>query len=69
VALKGHGFSRAARVGKIDGASALGGCILLPSKAIPQGLKPESFSSACFGTTEAVPFQDKMLPHLEVLLL
>src|ERR1039458_6828892 len=57
VALKGHGFSRAVRIRKIDGALAPGGCILLLPKTIPQGLKPESFSFDCFGTAKAVPFQ------------
>jgi hypothetical protein len=42
--------------------------MLLLSKIIPQGLKAESFPSACFGTAKAVPFQDIVVPHFEVRL-
>jgi hypothetical protein len=44
-------FNRAARISKKPRASALG-CLLASCKTISQGLKPESFSSAFFGTAK-----------------
>jgi len=57
-ALKGHGFSRAAKSIKQQPALAPEGSILLPSKIIPQG--PDSFPSTFLGTDEAIPFQNKL---------
>jgi hypothetical protein len=65
-ALKGHGFSRAAKSIKQQRALAPEGSILLPSKTIPQG--PDSFPSTFLGTDEAIPFQNKLFPYSEMRL-
>ena len=59
VALKGHGFSRAAAVQRTDPALATEG-MLTDRRIFPQELKPENSYSSASGTAEAVPFQNEL---------
>jgi len=68
-ALKGHGFSRAARGPDHDTALAAEG-MQATQNGFPPGLKPSLSHSRCSGTAEAMPFQNMELGrHGEIRLL
>ncbi len=58
-ALKGHGFIRAAEIGKRPGASAPERCLLLPTKTIPRGPKPVSPAPTFPARINPCPFKAK----------
>jgi hypothetical protein len=65
--MKGHGTGGADGCGKTAAALAVEGCICALN-SIPQGPKAGHFLGAFCGRAKAMPFQNKIVPNLEMRL-